>query len=230
MAIQAILTDIEGTTSDIAFVHKVLFPYAAEHLPAFVAAHADTPAVAAILQDTRDHIGQPEATRDELIQVFLCWIDNDKKVTPLKALQGLVWQAGYAQGDFTGHVYADAVAKLKVWHASQLKLYVYSSGSEQAQKLLFGYSNAGDLTPLFCGYFDTRVGPKMARSSYEKIAETVQCQPAAILFLSDVEAELDAAAAAGMQTCLLVRSQQSVTSCHPVGQDFEQVAIRFGLP
>lgn len=230
MSIQAIVTDIEGTTSDIAFVHNVLFPYAARNLPQFIREHAEEPAVAAILQDTHEHIGQPQATQEELIELFLRWIETDQKVTPLKALQGLIWKSGYEQGDFTGHVYADAVEKLKQWHAQGLQLCVYSSGSEQAQRLLFGYSDAGDLTSLFTGYFDTRIGGKKEPESYAVIAEQLTPPAADILFLSDVEAELDAAQAADMQTCLLARADKNVTSLHPVAQNFHDVSTHFELP
>lgn len=230
MTIQAILTDIEGTTSDIAFVHNVLFPYAARKLPEFIREHAEQTEVAAILQDTREHIGQPQATQDELIELHLRWIETDQKVTPLKALQGLIWKTGYEQGDFTGHIYADAAEKLQQWHAQGLRLYVYSSGSEQAQKLLFGYSDMGDLTPLFSGYFDTRIGGKKEAESYAAIAEQLVTPVADILFLSDVEAELNAAQAAGMQTCLLARGEPDVTSTHPLAQDFHEASTHFELP
>lgn len=230
MTVEAILTDIEGTTSDIAFVHKRLFPYAAEKLPEFVRAHAQDPDVAGILADTREHIGQPQASDEELIEIYLRWIDTDQKVTPLKALQGMIWQAGYENGDFTGHVYDDAVEKLRAWHAAGVALYVYSSGSETAQRMLFAHSDAGDLTPLFSGYFDTRVGAKKDPASYAEIAAAVDKSPADILFLSDVEAELDAAQAAGMDTCLLVRGDENVTSRHPAAQNFPDICAHFELP
>ena len=119
-----ILTDIEGTTSDIAFVHNILFPYAVEKLPSFLRQNADNPGVAEILQETREHIGQPDATLEELIEMFLRWIATDQKITTLKSLQGLIWKSGYENGDFTGHVYADAVAELKAWKAAGLALHV----------------------------------------------------------------------------------------------------------
>lgn len=228
MPVKAIVTDIEGTTSDIAFVHNVLFPYAANKLATFVHDQGDEPEVATILADTREHIGQPEATRLELIEMFLRWIETDQKVTPLKALQGLIWAKGYARGDFTGHVYPDAAEQLKAWHAADLALYVYSSGSEKAQQLLFGHSDAGDLTPLFRGYFDTRVGAKQDQASYAAIAESIAMSPADILFLSDVETELDAAELTGMQTCLLARDEPR-KSRHPVAQNFHDVSREFEL-
>ena len=156
--IKAILTDIEGTTTSLAFVKDVLFPYADQQMQAFVVAHRQDPVVAALIDDVRLETGNAVLSLAEAIAQLRQWIAEDKKITPLKALQGLMWEEGYRNGDFTGHVYEDAVRHLLHWHELGLKLYVYSSGSVYAQKLLFGYSDAGDLTPLFSGYFDTAVG------------------------------------------------------------------------
>ncbi len=209
LAVRAVVTDIEGTTTDIAFVHRVLFPYSRAHLGAFVAAHHDAPAIAALLHEAATLAALPpptdDAARAALVARLIDWIDEDRKFTPLKGLQGHIWRQGYERGDFTGHVYPDAVAALRAWHGAGIALFVYSSGSVAAQQLLFGYSDAGDLTPLFRGYFDTTTGPKQAVASYEQIAAAVGESPSACLFLSDVTAELDAARAAGMHTRWLVR-------------------------
>ncbi|MBS0456296.1 MAG: acireductone synthase [Proteobacteria bacterium] len=206
----AILTDIEGTTSSIAFVHEVLFPYALRELPAFVRAHGHDPEVRRWLDAAALDIGGVVA--DECIaEILQGWIREDRKHTALKALQGLLWSEGYARGDFRGHVYPDAVAALHRWHADGIALHVYSSGSVGAQKLLFGHSEAGDLTPLFSGYFDTTVGGKREAASYRRIAAELQLPPGEILFLSDVVEELDAAQAAGMRTCLLDRPEDYPT-------------------
>lgn len=225
MAIQAILTDIEGTTTDINFVHKTLFPYAASHLPQFVAERAKDPEVASIIDDVRAEIGKPDASIEEVVQACLQWIETDKKVTPLKALQGLVWVNGYQQGDFTGHLYHDAITYLQGWHEQGLALYVFSSGSVKAQKLLFGYSDAGDLTGLFSGYFDTTTGHKREQASYEAIAAAIGVTVQDILFLSDVEDELNAAAAAGMQTILLARDALPERSDHVVVESFDEIDL-----
>jgi enolase-phosphatase E1 len=194
---RAILTDIEGTTSSIAFVAETLFPYARERLPAYVAAHPA--AVAPILAEvTATEPGDPVATLTR-------WIDEDRKATPLKALQGMIWEDGYREGAFTGHIYPDAVAALRRWHAAGTRLYVFSSGSVPAQKLLFAHSDAGDLTPLFAGYFDTTTGPKREAASYQAIAAAIDLPPADILFLSDTPAEIAAARAAGMDALLIDR-------------------------
>lgn len=232
LAVRAVVTDIEGTTSDIAFVHEVLFPYAARALPDFVRAHAAQPDVAAALEDARGVMGAPDADLELVITQLLEWLARDQKVTPLKDLQGLVWREGYRSGDFTGHVYLDAAAALARWQARGLALYVYSSGSVAAQKLLFGHSDHGDLTGLFTGYFDTRTGGKRERASYAAIAAEIGLPAAQILFLSDVVGELDAAAAAGLQTCLLARGGAAeqpsgaanvVTNPHPIAQDFASI-------
>ena len=206
--ISAIVTDIEGTTSSIDFVHKELFPYASRELPAFVRAHQQDEAVASQLKAVRQLLAKPDADVEQLIETLLKWIRDDNKATPLKALQGLVWAHGYESGAFTGHVYDDAVSNLKKWAAQGIALYVYSSGSVAAQKLLFGYSDAGDLTPLFKGYFDTRIGNKREPQAYETIVSQLDMPAQAILFLSDVVEELDAAAKAGTEPATTTNRNQ----------------------
>jgi enolase-phosphatase E1 len=203
--ITTILTDIEGTTSSIDFVKDVLFPYARERLPAFVVTHADDSDVQHWLHEAAKEAGLVSATQQEIIELLQSWIDADRKSTALKALQGMIWRDGYAGGEYRAHVYPEVPARLRAWHAAGLRLYVYSSGSVPAQKLFFAHTEAGDLCPLFSGYFDTETGPKREAASYRRIAEAIGLPPGEILFLSDIEAELDAAAAAGMQTTLLAR-------------------------
>ncbi|MBU6958419.1 acireductone synthase [Pseudomonas sp. CVAP len=205
MTIKAILTDIEGTTSAVSFVFEVLFPYAARHLPDFVRQQAQRADVARQIDAIRQDSAEPGADVERVIEILLGWIAEDRKATPLKALQGMVWEQGYQAGQLKGHVYPDAVDALKRWHQSGYQLFVYSSGSIQAQKLIFGCSEAGDLTPLFSGYFDTTSGPKREAQSYQRITHAIGCEPAQILFLSDIVQELDAAREAGMATCGLVR-------------------------
>ncbi|MGZ5017455.1 MAG: acireductone synthase [Methylobacter sp.] len=202
--IKAIVTDIEGTTSSILFVKDVLFPYARANLADYVRRHADDPQVKTLLDDVCKEAGA-ELSVEQIIAQLIQWIDEDKKVTPLKSLQGLIWEAGYRQGDFKGHLYADAAAKLKAWKNEGLDLYIYSSGSVYAQKLLFGHTEYGDLTPLFSGYFDTHIGGKKERQSYDNIAGQLAIPANQLLFLSDIKEELDAAKAAGFQTVWLVR-------------------------
>jgi len=202
--IEAIVTDIEGTTSSLSFVKDVLFPYARERMAEFVRAHAQEPAVRHELNEVRRLSGK-DLDDEESIEQLIYWIDEDKKITPLKSLQGMIWEDGYKKGAFTGHMYEDAVRHLKKWKDAGIALYVFSSGSVQAQKLLFAHTGYGDLTPLFSGYFDTNIGNKREAGSYRKIAEATGVAPGVILFLSDIREELDAAKAAGMQTLWLVR-------------------------
>ncbi len=220
--INAILTDIEGTTTDIDFVHKTLFPYARERMADFIHSHPDEPAVA----DAAQALGVASDDLDAIAKGLIGWIDQDKKETALKALQGLIWVQGYEQGDFTGHLYPDAYAGLKCWHDSGKQLHIFSSGSVKAQKLLYGYSDFGDLTPLFSGYFDTTTGAKREAVAYERITAAIGLPASEILFLSDVVQELDAAADAGMQTCLLVRGERPEgAERHRAVENFDQILI-----
>ncbi|WP_240046718.1 acireductone synthase [Paracraurococcus ruber] len=223
----AVLTDIEGTTTAIAFVKDRLFPFAAAALDGFLAARRDDPAVAGILDEVR-----AAAPGQDPMAALRGWMAADAKVTPLKALQGLIWRQGYADGRLRGHLWPDVASCLRAWHAAGTTLAVYSSGSVEAQRDLFGRSEAGDLTPLFQGFFDTRVGAKRDAASYRAIAAALGLPAAAILFLSDVAEELDAAQAAGMLTCQLVRPEDGTQSAgrHPEARDFPAVARRFGLP
>lgn len=208
--IKAIVTDIEGTTSSLSFVKDVLFPYARAELPDFVREHKDELAIKQLLADTCLEAGIEFDTEAAIAQL-IAWIDRDKKITPLKALQGLIWEAGYKQGDFKGHLYQDAIDNLKAWKDQEIALYVYSSGSILAQQLLFGHTDSGDLTPLFSGYFDTTVGGKKEADSYRKIAEEIGCPAHDILFLSDIREELDAAKTVGYQTVWLTREHKPDT-------------------
>jgi enolase-phosphatase E1 len=221
--IRAILTDIEGTTSAIAFVKDTLFPFAESALDGFLDAHGADPQVAAILADIPGPDPRAQLRR---------WMRDDAKATPLKSLQGLIWRAGFEDGRLQGHLWPDVAACLRAWHAAGLTLAVYSSGSVGAQKLLFRHSQAGDLEPLFAGFFDTTTGGKREAASYAAIAAALSLPPGEILFLSDVAEELDAAAASGLATCQLVRAADGTLPCgrHPEAPDFPSVARRFGLP
>jgi enolase-phosphatase E1 len=223
----AVVVDIEGTTTAIAFVHKTLFPFARARLDAFLADHGDEPevaeAVAAVLAE------MPDASAADTLRA---WIDADRKAGPLKLIQGKIWRDGFENGTLKAHLYPDVAPALHAWHQAGVRLAVYSSGSEEAQRLLFGYSQAGDLGPLFDGHFDTRVGAKREAPSYAAIAARLGLPPGAILFLSDVAEELDAASAAGLMTCQLVRPEDGTvaTARHPTAPDFGTVAASFGLP
>jgi enolase-phosphatase E1 len=209
--IRAVLTDIEGTTSSLSFVKDTLFPYARERMADFVREHGNNPEVRRELQAVSAETGRPLSDQ-EAVEQLIQWIDEDRKITPLKSLQGMIWEAGFHDGDFVGHIYEDAVEGLKRWHDAGLQLYIFSSGSVQAQKLLFGHTAFGDLTPLFSGYFDTKVGAKKEPESYRRIAKVIGLPPESIEFLSDIREELDAAKTAGMSTVWLVRDDEPGSS------------------
>ena len=210
---RAVLTDIEGTTSSLAFVKDVLFPYARRALPNFVDEHTDE--VAALL-------GDDSLTAEQMVKTLLQWMDEDRKITALKTVQGRIWQSGYEAGELEGHIYEDAVRGLRHWHENGLALYIYSSGSVTAQKLLFGNTSHGDLSYLFSGYFDTTVGSKLDSSSYAKIASALGFAPAEVAFLSDHPGEIQAARAAGMQTVLLARDGQGQP---PFARSFDEITF-----
>jgi enolase-phosphatase E1 len=222
-----ILTDIEGTIADIAFVRRVLFPYARQALPDFIRAQREDPDVARELRAVAEEADLDVDDVDGQIAALLDWIDADRKVTPLKALQGMVWRHGYEQGEFSAHLYPDAHQALAAWHAAGVPLYVYSSGSIQAQLLYFAYSDFGDVSAWFSGFFDTTSGPKRETASYLRIAASIGHDPADILFLSDIGEELDAARAAGLQTIQVCRPGTEPSNAHRQVHDLSELETEF---
>jgi enolase-phosphatase E1 len=202
----AVITDIEGTTTPIAFVRDTLFPYARARLATAIA----RPEAAEIVAEVAGMVpGRPV----------------------LETLQGLIWDAGYADGSLKGALYPDVPPCLRRWSRAGLRLHVYSSGSVAAQRLLFGHSVEGDLTGLFAGFFDTKVGGKREPESYDRLCIGINVPTVEVLFLSDVEQELDAAATAGLRTCQLVRAEDGTVASdrHAKAVDFPEVARQFGL-
>jgi enolase-phosphatase E1 len=228
VTIRAVLLDIEGTTTAISFVHRVLFPYADARLDAFLDAHGARPDVAAAVAEAA---ADPDAGGDVRAALHR-WIAADRKFGPLKTLQGMIWEEGFHDGSLRGHVYPDVAPALRAWHAAGITLAVYSSGSVAAQKLLFHHSEAGDLAALFSAHFDTAVGAKREVASYARIAAALGRPGEDILFLSDVAEELDAAAASSFRTCQLVRAEDGTiaTDRHIVAPDLRAIAVTFGLP
>jgi enolase-phosphatase E1 len=224
---RAVLTDIEGTTSSIAFVKDVLFPYARARLPRFIENHQNDPEVLRWLDATAREAGIDDPRSRRVVDTLLRWVDEDRKATPLKALQGMIWKAGYEAGDYRAHVYPEVPAKLREWKARGLQLFVYSSGSVAAQKLFFGHTEAGDLASLFDGWFDTEVGGKRERGSYLRIAGAIGLPPPGIVFLSDIGAELDAARGTGMQTVQLCRPPERcpASAKHPCVSGFDAITL-----
>lgn len=204
MYTKAILTDIEGTTTPIRFVKDVLFPYSYEKVEGFLKQHWEDDEIKDIVKQMQ-HLEKRDITFSEVVDLLKRWIEEDRKITPLKQLQGLIWEEGYKSGNIQSFLYEDVYMKLKEWYDNGLKIYVYSSGSVKAQKLLFSHTNYGDITFLFSGYFDTKIGSKLDSDSYVKIAKQIDVEPSYIVFLSDNPQEVEAAAQAGMNVFRVVR-------------------------
>jgi enolase-phosphatase E1 len=220
-AIEVVLCDIEGTTTPISFVHDVLFPYARARIPAFLDAHADDIEVRAIVDALRSDMrpASGEQQSGDIVEYLKSLMDADRKSGPLKALQGLIWQEGYATGELRGEVYPDVPNAFAHWTSAGVRVAIFSSGSVLAQQLIFGRSTAGDLTGFLSAYFDTRVGAKGEPDSYRRIAQALGVPAIRVLFLSDVVTELAAARSAGLHTLLVVRPPGSI----PDASGFEVV-------
>ena len=228
--IGAVLTDIEGTTTSISFVYDVLFPYAAARLDDYCGRPAPDPELAAALSRLRQEQieeGDGAELAGDLGGYARRLMAEDRKSTGLKLLQGVIWEEGYLSGTIQGHVFPDVPEALKAWRTAGRRLRVFSSGSVHAQKLLFGHTAHGDLTPLFEGFHDTTTGPKREPAAYEAIAAAYGLPAGEILYLSDVREELDAAAAAGMQTGLLVRpgNRPAEPGPHAEYRDFSEIRL-----
>jgi len=210
--IKAILLDIEGTTTPIAFVHDVLFSYARDHVREFLTENSAAEDIALLREEHAGDAGDapPLDDRMESIAAYVEWlIKLDRKSTALKSLQGKIWRQGYEDGSLKSQVFADVAPAFERWRDRGLKISIFSSGSVLAQQLLFGHTEVGDLTPFIDSYFDTNIGKKGDAESYRKIAEVMGIEPQQILFISDVTAELDAANQAGMKTLLSIRPGNS---------------------
>jgi len=240
--IRAILLDIEGTITPIAFVHEVLFPYASSHVENYLASHfgdAETNVDITRLRqehaiDMEDNLRPPTlidgSTHDQIESIvsYVHWlIERDRKSTGLKSLQGKIWRQGYTDGTLKAPVFADVAPALVRWRNEGLKICIFSSGSLVAQQLLFAHTELGDLTHLIDWYFDTTTGLKTATDSYRQIASALRRAEEDILFISDLVAELDAASAAGMKTLLCVRpgNPAQVAGWHQVIRNFDETSL-----
>lgn len=224
------LLDVEGTTSPVSLVSEQLFPYARRHMEAFLRAHERKVVVQAdlaMLYEENQVEHDPDAPRitdaasvDQAMAYLLWLMARDRKSTALKSLQGKVWKDGYESGELVGTVFPDVPEALARWSA-KARVAIYSSGSVEAQKLIFGHSSAGDLRPFLADYFDTRVGPKTASASYLAIAAAMGVAASEVLFVSDVVRELNAAREAGCETRLSLRDGNA-----PVADTEGHAAVR----
>jgi len=212
---KAVLLDVEGTTTPVDFVYGVLFPFARARVHEFLAGHAseaDVQADVAALREVHaaETEGAPPWRADAEIDsavAYVHWLmDRDRKSTPLKSLQGRIWEEGYRSGALIGQVYPDVPVGLDEWRREGRVVAIFSSGSVLAQRLLFAHSSAGDLTPFIAAYYDTTTGAKREAESYRRIASALGVPAAEVLFVSDIAAELDAARLAGLKTAVCVRS------------------------
>jgi enolase-phosphatase E1 len=228
--VRAILLDIEGTTTPIAFVHDVLFTYARDHVGDFLRTNADNEEVRADIELLGDeHADDVSRGRNPppLVADYVEWlIAADRKSTGLKSMQGKIWRQGYEDGSLKSQVFADVAPAFERWHQRGLSINIFSSGSVLAQKLLFAHTEAGGLTRFIDDYFDTNVGKKGEPESYRRIAETMKVPAGEILFVSDAIEELNAAHDAGMKTLLSVRpgnAPQDNSGRYPEILSFDQI-------
>ena len=231
---KAILLDIEGTTTPLDFVQNTLFPYAKARVSGYVEDNFDQLRIE-IAELAAESESDPEYTAgfranssNSVAEYLKFLIDNDRKSTPLKSIQGNIWQIGYESGELHSSVFDDVPAAFERWKADGRIIAIYSSGSVLAQMLLFKYTDHGDLTEFIDRYFDTNVGHKREAESYKKIATELGLRPDQILFVSDVVAELDAAREAGMQTAMSVRkgnAEIAENQSHWVVHDFNELEL-----
>ena len=232
--VRCILLDIEGTTTPIAFVHEVLFPFAHARVSDYLARNLSSKQVQhdlALLReehakDAAQQLDPPALTESDVVSYIHWLMDRDRKSTGLKSLQGKVWEQGYRDGQLKAEVFPDVPRALKRWRNAGLRLAIFSSGSVLAQRLLFAHTNAGDLTEFFENYFDTTTGAKAAAESYRSIASELGLNPPEILFISDVGAELEAASDAGLQRVLCVRPgnlPQQTSPHRPAISTFDEI-------
>jgi len=237
---KAVVLDIEGTTTPISFVYDILFPFARRHAARHLSDHWGSPEVrgdveafrAQAVLDAREGVagvvaipdGDGDEVRAAVVASVLWQMETDRKTTALKSLQGKVWRSGYASGQLKADVFDDVPEALRAWEARGVPVYIYSSGSVEAQKLLFAHTHYGDLRPLLSGYFDTTTGPKKVAASYVAIAEKVGSRPEDLLFFTDVAAEAVAAGEAGFEAVVMDRPGNRPQPAHgfEVWTDFTQ--------
>lgn len=221
--VKYILMDIEGTTSDIAFVKNVLFPYSAREMRNFISSNKHNSEVRACVKETG------KTSDDEAVEQFLEWIRNDVKHPALKTIQGKIWDKGFRSNVYKAHLYEDVLPAWKLWKEQNLRLGIYSSGSVAAQKLFFEFNEKGNLMSYLENFFDLEMGGKRDVSSYQKIAKRLELPATEIVFLSDIVEELDAARDAGCKTVHILRPGTAEQTKHPVAKGFNEIRIRSSI-
>ncbi|MER5218303.1 acireductone synthase [Streptomyces sp. NPDC002838] len=226
----AVVLDIEGTTSATEFVTKVLYPYSRQRFGTLLTERSQEADVRRAIDQVRRLLGDPEVDAAGIERALNNWLDEDRKATPLKTLQGIAWAEGFACGDLVSHFYDDVAPALRLWHTKGIQLHVYSSGSVAAQRAWFTHSASGDLLPLIDGLFDTEnIGPKQSPDSYRAISDVLTARPGYTLFLSDRPAELDAARAADWLTAGVRRPGEPYhlhgTGGHPEVRSFADIRV-----
>jgi enolase-phosphatase E1 len=222
--VRAVLTDLEGTAIPMSFMNGTLISLARERLGSYIVEHAEDGDVEDALWEAGRLMGGYQLKPAEAEALLLRWMKQDRKTPPLKVIQGLIWQEGYDAGQIRSEIYPDVADSLKAWSAAGLRLFVYSSNSELAQKLILRHAPSGDLTSLFEGFFDTTAGQKIEPASYTAICEKLGLPAASILVICDNEEELDTAKSVGMATARVVR-EGNVKSRHPVVPDFPSLKL-----
>jgi len=221
--IRVIVLDIEGTTTPVDFVYQTLFPYASRKLESFLREHSQDPEIHSLIQDLRAQhdlderngleppgwLDNTEARLRSSVSYGQWLIARDSKCTPLKSLQGKIWQQGFASRELRGEVFPDVPIAFERWRRQKRTICIYSSGSVLAQQLLFRSTSSGDLTSYISAFFDTRVGAKIEGESYKKIAASFSYAPNQFLFISDAVKEIEAARSAGMQAILCERDARA---------------------
>ena len=202
--VKAVLLDIEGTIAPLSFVKEVMFPYSKERLRDYLQSNWSKPEIRKIVEDAAREAGR-DLNLEDAVKLFSEWIDRDMKITPLKELQGYIWEEGFKSGELKAPLYRDAYEKIKEWNERGIPVYIYSSGSVKAQKLFFSHSQYGNILKLFSGFFDTKMGSKKEEQSYLKISKEIGLKPEEILFISDNPEELKAAKCAGFKVLQAVR-------------------------
>lgn len=223
-SIEAIIVDIEGTITATSFIQDTLIPYAKSHLQEFIEQEKDNPVIKKLCEEVRVDAKLAHINSNLAFSILNLWMEQNQQFHSLKTLQGLIWEKGFKEGMFKGHIFEDAYKHFCKWHEMGISIYLFSTGSVHFQHLLCQYSNHGDISHLFTGFIDTAIGEKNSVLAYKKIVQTLDCQPQQTVYLSDSFEELNAAKLAGLKTTLVHRSLTApAISPHPVIRNFDEI-------